>query len=191
MQLLLDNSNGMQKFAGMRDFKSDKALADRAAGLIYEALLTVPGLEGGTMREATLEEDQMDATDYVFKRAHGGAEVKISARVRKYESTFERFWNQFTVRVARVTGATTEFEKIMAGKGDLGFYGILNRAETAFAVWSVIDWHNFRTQIKSGGLKARESVMCDESFLAYNLFDGLHYPNVVLHSSLSLCEPQF
>lgn len=103
----------------------------------------IPILAANMIREATLQEDQLEATDFVVFRAVGG---RVAARVRRADSA-ARYADEFTIRSRSASGVPTEFDKITDGWGDFLFYGIAHPTEIAFTRWTIIDLGAFRRHL--------------------------------------------
>lgn len=92
------------------------------------------------IEEASVETDQRENTDLIVLRL---GETRIACRVRRY-SHLAKYGNQFTVRVARPTGARTELSKIMEGWGDYIFYGFESFCGAKLSRWLLGDLKVFR-----------------------------------------------
>lgn len=120
-------------------FKDKKYGSDRAwtDALLYE-IKTILG--PCLLTEGSFEEDAKENTDLKVFNMKG---TRIGCRVRTYE-WFIKCPEQFTIRYSRPSGVATEIDKIMAGWGDLFFYGFANESKTKIIKWTVADLNVFR-----------------------------------------------
>lgn len=90
--------------------------------------------------EASVTEDATHNTDLIVLEART---IRIACRVRRpgYE---QRYPDEFTIRTTRPNGSKTELRKIVAGWGDLFFYGHAGADSAALASWFVGDLNIFR-----------------------------------------------
>jgi hypothetical protein len=86
--------------------------------------------------ETSLYEDRNSATD--LEMPHSG----ISVRVRKFAD--RKYDGEFTIRSARDSGAVTELAKVLAGYGDVIFYGFADESERGLSSWFLGDLAVFR-----------------------------------------------
>ena len=87
--------------------------------------------------------DMHEATDLVILKAR---DLRIACRVRRDEAS-AAYPFDFTVRYSRPSGRETEHVKIMAGFGDLMFYGHAS-SENTIGRWMLIDLDVFRSSLK-------------------------------------------
>lgn len=157
-------------------YKEDRKLADNTIELIK------PILGACLIEESSFEVDTKQATDLIVLT---GKSYTIGCRVRR-SGYFNQYPDEFTIRVRRDSGAKTEFEKVMAGWGDLFFYGHLNPEHTAIPYWYLINYHSFRhqwTHHKDTLTYIDKSNEDGTYFRAFNLLSFLQEPPILLNSS--------
>jgi hypothetical protein len=103
--------------------------------------------------EATEEEDQKQNTDLVLRVNS----LRVGCRIRKPldnngESTYLKYFDQFTIRSVRQSGMKTELEKILGGWGDYFFYGFSDLDERLLEAFTLCDLGVFRGLQKDGNL---------------------------------------
>jgi hypothetical protein len=90
----------------------------------------------------SLEQDRREAGDLTILRAR---DMMIACRVRR--PGYLNFLGQFTIRLARDSGAKTEYEKFIEGFGDWFLYGHATADKTAIWYWMLIDLHVWRAHL--------------------------------------------
>lgn len=119
---------------------------------------------------ASAEDDMEKATDLVLVTDN----VRIACRIRRWSmDSHARYGSQFTVRSGRDSGAKTELSKILAGWGDLFFYGWGDPQTKRLREWSLIDLSVFRRYHAESAEKGK-CIIADEKdnrdgtqFIAY------------------------
>jgi len=87
--------------------------------------------------------DQNEAADLVIP------EIRIACRIRSHKF-LSRYKGEFTIRASRISGATTEYEKIKNGYADWMFYGFIGEGPRIyFEEWKVIDLSAFRYHLNN------------------------------------------
>lgn len=109
----------------------DKAWADKFEPLIFNIMGTI------MVRPANISQDRKYNCDYKAEPAD------ISCRIRRYKH-FQRFGDEFTIRMSRPNGSPSELRKLMMGYGDFCFYAYANEDESGFHRWTIIDLHALR-----------------------------------------------
>ena len=99
------------------------------------------------LQVADLELDTKEATDLLVFKAR---DMRIAARIRDAGKYKQRYGNQFTIRLKRDNGATTELEKIQRGWGDWFFYGF-GESDLTIRQWFLIDLTVFRYHLITHG----------------------------------------
>jgi len=121
--------------------------------------------------DAPKEEDEFHNTD-LMTITQGS--VRIGVRLRRFDQ-YEKFKDGFTIRSKRESGNKTELEKIIEGWGDYFFYGFVNKEETSFIDWYLLDLKVFRSILSrwyKNGKKLNEIPMNGEAaFLGLKLSD--------------------
>jgi hypothetical protein len=96
------------------------------------------------LETAPLEVDRKEATDLLVLMAR---DMRIGCRIRR-DKYADRYPWDFTLRLSRDSGATTEAQKVRDGWGDWLFYGHAAQNELAsISRWFVVDLHSFRTHV--------------------------------------------
>ena len=91
-------------------------------------------------RDSTLNEDTAEATDYVIETP---GRVSIGMRIRRISNTKRR--RDFTLRVARPSGAKTEVAKVAGGYQDIYCYCWINDIlGNELDEYIIVDMHKFR-----------------------------------------------
>lgn len=87
------------------------------------------------------KEDQENNTDLVVLEL---GVVRVACRIRQYRY-WQEYADEFTIRARVRTGADTELQKIIMGKGaDYFFYGFADESDTRLFSWWVGDLKVFR-----------------------------------------------
>lgn len=97
------------------------------------------------IQEATESLDQYEATDLVVTTETG---AKLHCTVRVRTAVGFRYWPNATFRDLYPDGTESEWSKILAGHGDIMFYGIFN--DRTIANWVILDLNKVREQAKLG-----------------------------------------
>lgn len=93
------------------------------------------------IRNASMQADMKEATDLVLETTAR----RIACRIRRRTpGSYDRFGDQYTIRSLNRSGAKAELEKILAGFGDLLFYGWADTETARIKEWHVIDLGVFR-----------------------------------------------
>ena len=93
------------------------------------------------LEPADFKRDAMEATDLIVLQAK---DMRIGVRIRRHKF-LKTYPNQITIRYARESGATTEWEKICRGWGDWFFYGFASEGDKApLARWYLISYDALR-----------------------------------------------
>jgi hypothetical protein len=95
------------------------------------------------IEEATLEEDQKQNTDLVFRVRSG----RVSCRVRDAGKYLKLYSGEFTIRRSRPSGVPSEWDKFIDGFGDFMFYGFGDFSTGKIVGYTVIDLHALRAQM--------------------------------------------
>jgi len=120
----------------MMNYKKDREHSDLYLSEIIKIL--EPLKKKISIEISSDEIDQNEAADLVFP------EKRIACRIRS-SKFIERYLDEFTIRASRISGATTEFEKINDGYADWMFYGFIGEGPRIyFKHWKVIDLDAFR-----------------------------------------------
>lgn len=119
------------------------------------------------VREATVSEDQEQATDLLVLEVRP---LRVACRVRRWRNPnngmcyFNRYGNQFTVRVTRPNGMLTELGKFRAGWGDYMFYGWESEDDSRLCAYHVFDLRVFcRTLWLHESGRRPITVLCREN----------------------------
>lgn len=102
--------------------------------------------------EAPYEEDAHRNTDLIVLKMEA---IRIAVRMRTYKN-FEKYPNDFTIRVGRDSGNETEMRKIMKGFGNLMFYGFEDQDGLRVGHWTIIDLDVFRGTVWDRYLRTKE-----------------------------------
>ena len=89
--------------------------------------------------------------------------VELSVRIRKNEYLKYR---DFTIRSKSANGYETEIDKLMKGRGNIYFYGWMNKAETGFDDWIVVDINAIRDKLLDGTFRTNTD---NTGFLFYQI----------------------
>ena len=138
---------------------------------------------GPLLLEASpFEIDAKEASDLIIMKAR---DMRIAARVRR-PNYVERYRYEFTVRSRRMSGAKTEFRKLIDGFADWMFYGHSNEEENEVSEWFVIDLNVWRAHlIYVGYEKGWRTLVSGEKYNADNStafvpFDIRRFPRQML-----------
>jgi hypothetical protein len=93
------------------------------------------------IQTAPFHEDTKRNTDLIM--VSSGC-VRIACRVRKHDGLAKGYGNQITIRTQTRHKKESEFDKILAGWGDLMFYAFENEAGDGFAQWVIVSLDYFR-----------------------------------------------
>ena len=115
------------------------------------------------IRQATIEEDMISATDLV------AGNTRIGVRVRDYHR-YNMFLEQFTIRVSRPNGFKTELRKILDGCGDQLFYGFYSPVVSKVVSWTLIDLNVFRAEYQPEDVELQHN-QGETSFCCFHYFD--------------------
>lgn len=120
-----------------------------------------------------LSVDRTDAADLVILR---GRAMSIAVRIRKSVPHGCEF--QFTLRSGRATGAKSELDKIIDGKGDWLFYGIECKVRPGtIGIWNIVDLAAFRSHlIRNPARIRRGSRPNDDGVSEFTWFDLKSFP---------------
>lgn len=140
-----------------KNWKEDKAWSDKFISSIQEACGSV------FFQVASVADDQLRNTDLLCMNL---GEKRIAARIRRKDYV-RKYPFQFTIRSARYSGAQTELQKILAGWGDLFFYGFSNNAEDGLVSWFIGDLDVFRRNYTGQG-STRQNEDYSSDFLAFD-----------------------
>lgn len=77
--------------------------------------------------------------------------VELSVRIRKNEYLKYR---DFTIRSKSKNGYECEIDKLMKGMGNIYFYGWMNKAETGFDDWIVVNINAIREKLLDGTFRS-------------------------------------
>jgi len=77
--------------------------------------------------------------------------IELSVRIRKNEYLKYR---DFTIRSKSKNGYECEIDKLMKGMGKIYFYGWMNKAETAFDDWIVVNINAIRSHLMDGEFRS-------------------------------------
>jgi hypothetical protein len=132
---------------------------------------------------APMTMDIRENTDLVVLHAR---DMRIACRFRR-PGYAERYPNQFTVRLSRDTGATTELVKIIRGWGDWFFYAHEAADGANFDRWMLIDLDAFRAHLivsgRSGLKPERQSNRDGTQFLAFDVRNFIGEPTLLIAAS--------
>lgn len=123
------------------------------------------------LRMAPLPVDRNEAADLVTLEARS---LMIACRVRRVSNA--EYFNQFTLRSRRYSGAKTELEKIVEGYGDLLFYGFADREGFALKSWMLIDLRAFRSALITSAQKLRTGEILNADGTAFRWYDVRYFP---------------
>jgi len=126
----------------VRNYSTDRVFSDRFIPAIKRIVGPLLLTEAGDF------EDQREATDLVVLKLRK-VDVRIACRVRTPE--FKRFRDEFTFRLRRASGVTTELQKILGGFGDFAFYGHATGPTLEIDPWVYLDLAKFREIFKATG----------------------------------------
>lgn len=162
----------------MSSYALDRCWSDHfipAIKQIVGPLLVVP---------ATFELDTQEATDLIVLTAR---DLKIAVRIRRHQYV-QDYANDFTFRLRRDSGATTEFTKIMQGFGDWFFYGFAAVGSTTeLCRWSIIDLDRFRYRLLQIGYHDAWDCVAETKSNGdgthFMKFDVRQFPTAVIASS--------
>jgi hypothetical protein len=150
----------------MKNWQDDKKWSDRYLPAIKRALAPY------VLREASLDDDQQRNTDLVVLRADS---LRIGCRVRTPDY-FEKYPFDVTVRCDRPSGNRSELAKIIAGWGDLFFYGHASPEDDGdLRAWCLVDLNEFRLwlvyEMWSGRKPPRAipNADCSSSFIPFDI----------------------
>ena len=140
-------------------------------------LTTVKQIVGGYLiAEAPIEEDLTHNTDLIVLKLDA---VRIACRIRRNQY-LERYADEFTIRSARPSGASTELAKVISGWGQYLFYGFAEVEGPELAAWMLGDLNIFRLhhmrELSCGRMPGTEQHNGDGSstFRAYRIDE---FPN--------------
>lgn len=165
-------------------FNERKKWSDRFLTEIKSILGTV------LLNEPPVVEDVQHNTDLVVLQM---SNVRIACRVRKHKY-LDDYGDQFTIRKKSPNGGESELRKVIAGWGDLFFYGFCDQTETRIEKWIVGDLKVFRVWLveqlclKNGVLPGDTRTNSDGTQLI--AFDCKKMPSsfVVASNSFQLTE---
>lgn len=102
--------------------------------------------------EAPFEEDAHRNTDLIVLKMEA---IRVAVRMRTYQN-YEKYPDDFTVRVSRGSGNETELRKIMKGFGNLMFYGFEDSDQRHVGRWTLIDLDVFRGSVWDSYLRTKK-----------------------------------
>ena len=156
-----------------REYEWQRAYLDEIRGLVAR-LIVGP---------APLREDREEATDLMVLNA---AHRRIACRMRK-PGYLQRYPWDFTIRSETVSGARTEWNKLVEGWGDLLFYGHAAAGDQPRILeWFVVDLAAFRAHLiyQAGRITPAQHRNPDGTrFYAFDVRDFSASPPLLLQSS--------
>lgn len=165
-----------QRFAQQAVFiRNDKRWADRFIPQIKRILGTY------LIGEAPLQDDHHHNTDLVVLTMNA---VRVACRIRRY-CYWQRYPFEFTIRAERESGLQTELTKLVAGWGDLMFYGFASEDESHLQAWHLLSLKDFRLflfehmQQNNGDLPGKTQTNSDGSS-SFRVFDLRSMPASVI-----------
>ena len=123
------------------------------------------------LEQASLEQDQCFASDLVLVRARP---VDIACRVRR--PGYENFYDQFTMRIARESGAKTELRKFVEGFGDWFFYGHAAADLQSLPRWMLIDLNAWRAHLIMRSKVRQGDKENDDTETSFRWYDIKSFP---------------
>lgn len=138
---------------------------------------------------APLEVDRNQATDLMVLNA---SNVAIACRVRR--SRYATFRNEFTLRLGRRSGASTEYKKIIEGWADWLFVGFAHEDGSARLLhWNLIDLKAFRSHLITNPKVIKTGVSTTDDGTDFCWFDITSFPplpSILVASSKLTVQPK-
>ena len=78
------------------------------------------------------------------------ADIQISVRIRSFKY---RTYNDITIRSRSKNGGLTEIDKLIDGKGQIYFYGVLSENEETIIKYILFDIDKIRDKLKDNGIE--------------------------------------
>ena len=97
------------------------------------------------VNESSEVEDTKLSFDLYFS-----ADIQISARIRSFKY---RNYNDITIRSRAKNGGLTEIDKLIDGKGQIYFYGVLSENEEKIIKYILFDIDKIRNKLKENGVE--------------------------------------
>jgi hypothetical protein len=109
---------------------------------------------------------------------HFSADVQVSVRLRSYKY---KSYNDITIRTKTRRGGDTEIDKLIEGKGQIYFYGVLSENQETIVKWVLYDINKVRSKLADNGIP-RENYD-GTCFKAYS-FKFLNQNNAIINYQL-------
>lgn len=119
-------------------------------------------------RISSFEQDTKRAFDLVLDTS----KTRAAIRLRRH-GVYDRYPHEFTIRSKRDTKATTEYEKIMKGFGDIMLYGHLSK-DGKIEHYFLIDLDVFRDSICSKNIEFQGKSNGDGTH--FHAYDVRNFP---------------
>jgi hypothetical protein len=120
------------------------------------------------------ESSEMEDTKLSFD-LYFSADIQISVRIRSFKY---RNYNDITIRSKAKYGGLTEIDKLIDGKGQIYFYGVLSENEEKIIKYVLFDINRIRSKLKDNGI---ERVNYDGTKFKCYTFDFLKENNAIIN----------
>ena len=159
------------------DYKTDREWSDRYLPRIKEIVAH------HVITVSPFDIDTKEATDLIL---FGANPKRLACRLRR-PGYSDKYPYDFTIRSDRLSGAKTEFEKIVNGHADLLFYGhAADDHSDMIARWFLIDLDAFRGQL----ILNFEKIKCEKKsnadgteFYCFDIRSFASQPPILISSS--------
>ncbi len=112
--------------------------------IIYKNIKNLPD-DCFIATESSYYEDTKMSFDLYFS-----AKLQISVRLRAYKY---KDYRDITIRSKSKHGGETEIDKLVSGKGQIYFYGILSEDQNTIAKWILYDISKVRDKLLDNGVE--------------------------------------
>lgn len=112
--------------------------------IVYQNISNLPK-NCFVVNESSELEDTKLSFDLYFS-----ADIQISVRLRSFKY---RNYNDITIRSRSKNGGLTEIDKLIDGKGQIYFYGVLSENEEKIVKYILFDIDKIRDKLKENGLE--------------------------------------
>lgn len=112
--------------------------------IVYQNISNLPK-NCFVVNESSEIEDTKLSFDLYFR-----ADIQISVRIRSFKY---RNYNDITIRSRAKNGGLTEIDKLIDGKGQIYFYGVLSENEEKIIKYILFDIDKIRNKLKQNGLE--------------------------------------
>jgi hypothetical protein len=122
------------------------------------------------VNESSEVEDTKLSFDLYFS-----ADIQISVRIRSFKY---KNYNDITIRSKAKNGGLTEIDKLIDGKGQIYFYGVLSENEETIIKYILFDIDKIRNKLKDNGI---ERTNFDGTKFKFYTFNFLKENNAIIN----------